>query len=275
MSRFPPGVPTDVWGPSGEPVGSGIVLPGRGYPPAAPGCAYAGYVLRATGWRVRDVWWDPPANSSMSIEDEVAWVGEQLAAATEGVSGPVFVVGKSLGTYAARLASERAYPAIWLTPVLTEPVIVDAIRANSARQLLGRRDRGRPVGHRRRGFAGRRRVRRTSARRPRPRPHRPHRRRPLRRGAGRDRARHGQLRRRFTPSEGCNAPERPWIPGRPGIAAPSSVPVLAQRVVGDVGEVGAVALGLGPLERRATSASASSRPTQLAPSTDLPGSSSL
>ena len=51
MSRFPPGVPTDVWEPVGEPLGTGVVLPGRGYPPAAPGLAYAGYVLRAAGWR--------------------------------------------------------------------------------------------------------------------------------------------------------------------------------------------------------------------------------
>jgi hypothetical protein len=136
VSRFPPGVPTDLWEPDGEPIGTAVVLPGRGYPPAAPGCAYAGYVLRAAGWRVRDVWWDPPANSSLSIDDEVAWVGDQLASATAGVAGPVLVVGKSLGTYAARLAAEHSYPAIWLTPVLTEPELVDAFRANSARQLI-------------------------------------------------------------------------------------------------------------------------------------------
>jgi hypothetical protein len=136
VSRFPPGVPTDVWEPSGEPVGTGIVLPGRGYPPAAPGCAYAGYALLAAGWRVRDVWWDPPANESLSVDGEVEWVGDQLAAATAGVSGLVLVVGKSLGTYGARLAAERAYPAIWLTPVLTEPLLVDAMRSNPARQLL-------------------------------------------------------------------------------------------------------------------------------------------
>lgn len=136
MSRFPPGVPTDVWEPDGEPVGLAVVLPGRGYPPAAPGLAYAGYVLRAAGWRVRDVWWDPPANGSLSLEGEVAWVGDQLAAAASDVDGPVFVVGKSLGTYGARLAAERSYPAIWLTPLLTDPVLVEGIRANPARQLL-------------------------------------------------------------------------------------------------------------------------------------------
>jgi hypothetical protein len=136
MSRFPPGVPTDVWEPDGEPVGLAVVLPGRGYPPAAPGLAYAGYVLRAAGWRVRDVWWDPPANGSLSLEGEVTWVGDRLAAATQRADGPVLVVGKSLGTYAARLAAERSYPAIWLTPLLTDPVLVEGIRANPARQLL-------------------------------------------------------------------------------------------------------------------------------------------
>jgi hypothetical protein len=134
--RFPPGVPTDVWEPEGDPVGLGVVLPGRGYAPSAPACAYAGYALLAAGWRVRDVWWDPPANGLLSIDDEVEWVGDQLASATADVTGPVFVVGKSLGTYAARLAAERSYPAIWLTPVLTEPALVEAIRANPARQLL-------------------------------------------------------------------------------------------------------------------------------------------
>ena len=136
MSRFPPGVPTDVWEPVGEPLGTGVVLPGRGYPPAAPGLAYAGYVLRAAGWRVRDVWWDPPANGSLSLENEVTWVGDQLAAAVADAGGPVFVVGKSLGTYGARLAAERAYEGIWLTPLLTDPVLVEGIRANPARQLL-------------------------------------------------------------------------------------------------------------------------------------------
>jgi hypothetical protein len=70
------------------------------------------------------------------MHEEVAWVGDQLASATAGATGRVMVVGKSLGTYGARLAAERCYPAIWLTPVLTAPELADAIRANPARQLL-------------------------------------------------------------------------------------------------------------------------------------------
>ena len=129
-------MPTDVWEPDGDPVGLAVVLPGRGYPPAAPGCAYAGYVLRAAGWRVRDVWWEPPDNDTLPLGGEIAWVGDQLTTAVGDHEGPVLVVGKSLGTYAAPLAAELEYPAIWLTPLLVVPELVDAVRANPARQLL-------------------------------------------------------------------------------------------------------------------------------------------
>ena len=126
-----------MWEPDGEPVGTGVVLPGRGYPPAAPGLAYAGYVLRAAGWRVRDVWWDPPANGSLSLEGEVAWVGDQLAAAAAEVRRPG-ARGRQVARHVRRPAAppSASYPAIWLTPLLTDPVLVEGIRANPARQLL-------------------------------------------------------------------------------------------------------------------------------------------
>ena len=126
----PYGVATDVWEPDGEPVGTAVVLPGRAYPPPAPLLAFASYALLAAGWTVRDVWWDEP------VRQDPDWVGARLATATEGVEGPVMVVGKSLGTRAAALAAERGYPAIWLTPLLTEAPCVASIRANPARQLL-------------------------------------------------------------------------------------------------------------------------------------------
>ena len=126
----PYGVATDVWEPDGEPVGTAVVLPGRAYPPPAPLLAFASYALLATGWTVRDVWWDEP------VQQDPGWVGARLDSATRDCRGPVMVVGKSLGTRAAALAAERGYPAIWLTPLLTEPESVAAIRTNPARQLL-------------------------------------------------------------------------------------------------------------------------------------------
>jgi pimeloyl-ACP methyl ester carboxylesterase len=48
----------------------------------------------------------------------------------------VVVVGKSLGTRAASYAAERGLDAIWLTPLLVEPALAEAIAANAGRQLL-------------------------------------------------------------------------------------------------------------------------------------------
>jgi hypothetical protein len=110
--------------------GTAILLPGRAYTTDAPLLAYAGYVLDAAGWSVVPVWWDEPVQQSSE------WVGSKLAAATSDVSGPVLIVAKSLGTRAAPLAAERGYPAVWLTPLLTDPLCVDGIRRNPARQLL-------------------------------------------------------------------------------------------------------------------------------------------
>lgn len=113
--------------------GTAIVLPGRAYSPDAPLLAFAGYALGDAGWTVRPVWWDPP----LPITDETSrWVGEQLAEATDGVDGRVLVVGKSLGTMGAVVAAERGYDAIWLTPLLTRPWLVEAIGSNPGRQLL-------------------------------------------------------------------------------------------------------------------------------------------
>ena len=103
------------------------------------GCAYAGYVLLAG--RVdgsSDVWWDPPADESLSIDGEVDWVGDQAGAPRRpAVGGPVLVVAKSLGTRARGSPPSAPTPAIWLTPLLSRARSSStAIRANPARQLL-------------------------------------------------------------------------------------------------------------------------------------------
>ena len=53
------------------------------------------------------------------------------------------IIAKSLGTHAAGLAAERQLPAIWLTPLLYDAAITDAITRNPAPALLvgGTRDR--------------------------------------------------------------------------------------------------------------------------------------
>ncbi len=128
-----PGVIATSFEPEGDPVGTAVVVPGRGYPPAAPLTFFAGFALLQHGWSVRQVWWDPPEHES--DEKTTAWVrGEVERQLPE--DGRVLLVAKSLGTYAAPLAAERGYEAIWLTPVLQVPSVAEAIAANPARQLL-------------------------------------------------------------------------------------------------------------------------------------------
>lgn len=128
-----PGVVATSFEPEGTPVGTAVVVPGRGYPPAAPLTFFAGFALLQHGWSVRQVWWDPPAYESDAQTTD--WVRRQVEPVLP-VSGRVLVVAKSLGTYAAPLAAERGLEAIWLTPLLRTPSLVDAIAANPARQLL-------------------------------------------------------------------------------------------------------------------------------------------
>lgn len=128
-----PGVVATRFEPEGDPVGTAVVVPGRGYPPQAPLLFFAGIALLQHGWRVEHHWWDPPAHET--DEQTSAWVREEVGGALPS-SGRVLVVGKSLGSYAAPLAAERGLPAIWLTPILEVPAIAHAVVANPAPQLL-------------------------------------------------------------------------------------------------------------------------------------------
>jgi predicted alpha/beta-hydrolase family hydrolase len=128
-----PGVFGTSFEPAGEAVGTALLVPGRGYPPMAPLLFFTGLALLQHGWRVEHHWWDPPAYEN--DEQTSAWVRSEVEGALP-TEGPVLVVGKSLGTWAAPLTAERSLPAIWLTPVLDVPAIVDGIAANPAPQLL-------------------------------------------------------------------------------------------------------------------------------------------
>ncbi len=133
------GLPTR-WEPSGPSRGLAIVAPGRAYSPSAPLLEIARRALLQHGFTVQQLWWD---TTTRGDEEPEAWVRQHVAAAlaAEGADH-VLVVGKSLGTHAASYAAERGLDAVWLTPVLTEPRVVEAIGANAGRQLLvgGRAD---------------------------------------------------------------------------------------------------------------------------------------
>ena len=128
-----PGAGPAVLEPSGDPVGTAVVVPGRAYPPAAPLLFFATQALLHHGWRVHQLWWDPP--HLPGDPGRPPWVREQVEAVLP-YDGRVLLVAKSLGTLAAPLAAERSLPAVWLTPLLDDEDLVAGVAANPAPQLL-------------------------------------------------------------------------------------------------------------------------------------------
>jgi hypothetical protein len=118
---------------------AGILVPGRGYSTQAPLLDLADAAVRARRGHAEHVTWSVPEGlSEIGPEPFVrAHVSAALVRAESGAPGsrPV-VIAKSLGSYAAALVGERGIPAIWLTPILTDPEIGAAIAASPAPALL-------------------------------------------------------------------------------------------------------------------------------------------
>ena len=107
---------------TGEPVGRALVLPGGGYSVDHPLLFWACQVLTQAGWRVVTMRWRA---GDLTEADRQAFVdaGARRLDAEAGTAARTIVLGKSLGCYAAAWASALGYPGIWLTPVLTDPVV--------------------------------------------------------------------------------------------------------------------------------------------------------
>ncbi|HEX5145673.1 MAG TPA: hypothetical protein VFV85_01515 [Conexibacter sp.] len=108
-----------------------VLLPGARYPTRAPLLWFAREVAVARGWGALEVLGEPPVG-----EDPFAWARERALHALEQRPTELdVVVGKSLSSDLAGLAADRGLPAIWLTPLLDRPGIVDAL-ARTARPTL-------------------------------------------------------------------------------------------------------------------------------------------
>ena len=116
-----------------DPVGLAVLLPGQNYPATMPLLTFAGRAVLERGWRVRAVSWNAP---DLGVKAKIDWVGTQLQEAVGEFDGRVLVVAKSLGTCSADYATRHGYDAIWLTPLLHLPDVVEAMTRHSGRQLL-------------------------------------------------------------------------------------------------------------------------------------------
>jgi hypothetical protein len=115
---------------------AGILVPGATYTVQGPLLDLADHALRDRRAPVEAVSWTVPYGLVRSGQSEL-FVRAHVASALERSPGerPV-IIGKSLGSYAAVLAAEAELPAIWLTPLLTEAAVADAITAATAPTLL-------------------------------------------------------------------------------------------------------------------------------------------
>jgi hypothetical protein len=113
----------------GDPSRCVVLLPGARYGSQAPLLWFAREAAQAEGWSVLELDERAPEEG-----DQFEWMrGRARAALDEADSEHVVVLGKSLGSAAAPLVDG---PAIWLTPLLTRPEIVDALEAATAPTLL-------------------------------------------------------------------------------------------------------------------------------------------
>lgn len=112
-----------------------VLLPGGGYDATAGMLMYAGAVPERRGatlhrhrWTFERTWPLTPA-----VEDQVCADAEALL---DRVGGRPLLIGKSLGSMAARLAADRELPAIWLTPLLTVAPWVSAALSRATAPML-------------------------------------------------------------------------------------------------------------------------------------------
>ena len=117
----------------GDPRRVAIGLPGA-FTVGSPGLIFSLQAIVRQGW------------SAIQVVDEfhdlggdpTSWVVERATAAIERAAGAdrILVVSKSLSTRASGLVADGGYPAVWLTPLLDDPVSVAGLERRTAPALL-------------------------------------------------------------------------------------------------------------------------------------------
>lgn len=118
-----------------------ITAPGRLFGPYAPLLTFAGRAATERGSELRPLTWSDSELAAAERDgiDPAEWVRGQVDAQLPPRSGPetsTVIIGKSLGSYAARVAADEDVPAVWLTPLLHDATVMSALRAATAPFLL-------------------------------------------------------------------------------------------------------------------------------------------
>jgi NAD(P)-dependent dehydrogenase (short-subunit alcohol dehydrogenase family) len=130
MGHFEWGTPGDVDAPTA------VLLPGGLYSVQGPLLYWCAELLVQRGWRVIAVVWSPEASSAAQPRHHVEAELEAVAAALG--RPPDLLVAKSLGSHALPWSIGQGVPGVWLTPVLTDTVVKDALaRAGASHLAVG------------------------------------------------------------------------------------------------------------------------------------------
>jgi hypothetical protein len=111
-----------------------VVLPGKQYSTQAPLLWFARTVAEQRGFTVLEVLDSLPEGA-----DPAGWARDRARRALGHVAAgarETVVVGKSLASTAAGLVADRVLPAVWLTPLLNQPRVVDEVARASRPALL-------------------------------------------------------------------------------------------------------------------------------------------
>ena len=111
-----------------------VLLPGVGYTVQGPLLYWCATLLAERGWHVQAVEWtvddDARAHPRSFVEEAVT---EAFAAGPP--SSRRLIVAKSFGSWALPWARRQHVPGVWLTPLLTEPPLSEALQAATAADL--------------------------------------------------------------------------------------------------------------------------------------------
>ena len=103
---------------------------------AVLGGEVAAAVLQDAGWSVHEIWWKPPRRLTGS-QAQGRWVQNCARKVPRDAGGATSLIAvKSFGTPAAPVAAVLGLPGIWLTPLLRDRHVVDALTRTTAPCLL-------------------------------------------------------------------------------------------------------------------------------------------
>jgi hypothetical protein len=109
-----------------------LLLPGQFYPTSAPILWFAREAVIAHGWSALEVLGLPGEHP-----DPLVWERDCAEAALAEIGDKrTLVIGKSLASLLAGAVADRGLPAVWLTPLLTEEAVIDALASTEQSTLL-------------------------------------------------------------------------------------------------------------------------------------------